>query len=115
MEMVQHVLDLVASYFQTGFYQVNAVQGLIIAAVAAYMLSDWRRILFVTAGAVVVHAIFDVMIPVLGGHAAFRLPPLVEMEYWRHLLQLYAGYLIVISVLYVIKRVVLGGAGSHAH
>ena len=115
MDMVQQVLDLVAAYFQAGFYKVNAVQGLIIAAVAAYMLSDWRRILFMTAGAVVVHAIFDVMIPVLGGNAAFRLPPLVEMEYWRHLLQLYAGYLIVISVLYVIKRVVLGRAGSHAH
>ena len=107
MDSVQPYLNDVTAYFQSGFYSVNAVQGLLIAAIAAYWLQDWRRILVIALGAVIVHAIIDVMVPILGGRGALRLPPLVELEYWRHLLRLYAGYLIVISVFYVIKRVVL--------
>lgn len=110
METVQPYLNDVTAYFQSGFTSVNAVQGLLIAAVAAYYLSDWRRILVIALGAVIVHAVIDVMMPILGGRGALRLPPLVELEYWRHLLRLYAGYLIVISVFYVVKRLVARGA-----
>lgn len=107
METVQPYLNEVTTFFQSGFYSVNAVQGLLIAAIAAYYLHDWRRIVVIALGAVVVHAIIDVMIPILGGRGALRLPPLVELEYWRYLLKLYAGYLIVISVFYLVKKVVL--------
>ncbi len=111
MEIAQQIVDTLAAYFQSGFYRVNAVQGLIIAAAAAYLMGSWRRIFIVALGAVVAHAVFDVMLPVLANGGAFRLPPLVELEYWKYLLRLYAGYLIVISVLYVVKRVVLRGGG----
>jgi hypothetical protein len=110
METVQPYLNELTTFLQSGFYSVNAVQGLLIAAISAYYLQDWRRILVIALGAVIVHAILDVMVPILGGRGALRLPPLVELEYWRHLLRLYAGYLIVISVFYVVKRVVLRGA-----
>jgi hypothetical protein len=113
MEVVQPYFNEVTNFFQSGFYTVNAVQGLLIAAICAYYLNDWRRIFVIALGAVIVHAVIDVMIPILGGRGALRLPPLVELEYWRHLLKLYAGYLIVISVFYVIKRVVLRGGPAH--
>jgi hypothetical protein len=116
MEWIQQFIATVNDYMQTGFYKVNAVQGLLIAVVAAYLLPKWSRIFVFALGATVVHAIFDVMIPVLGRNAAFRLPPLVDLEYWRYLLSIYIGYLIVISVFYLIKRMILGGGhGGGGH
>ena len=112
MELLQQFIAAANDYLQTGFYMVIALQGLLIAAVATAMLAKWGRIFFIALGATLVHAIFDVMIPVLGRNAPIKLPPLVDVEYWRYLLALYIGYLIVISVFYVIKRVLLR-RGAH--
>lgn len=115
MEFLQQALATVNEYMQTGFYKVNAIQGLLIAIVAAYFLPKWNRLFIVALGAVLAHAILDVMIPVVGRNAAFRLPPLVDIEYWRYLLALYIGFLIVIPVFYLVKTLVLksGGGGGH--
>ena len=109
MEQVQEVLSAVLSYFQAGFYRVNGVQGLLIAAVFAYMMPRWGRLLVTALGAVVAHAVLDVMVPVLARSAAFQLPPLVEIEDWKYLLSIYAGYLIVISVFFLVKSLLLRG------
>jgi hypothetical protein len=53
------------------------------------------------------------MIPVLGRNAAFRLPPLVDVEYWRYLLALYIGFLIIIPVFYLVKIFLFRGGRSH--
>jgi membrane-bound metal-dependent hydrolase YbcI (DUF457 family) len=115
MELIQQFLAAVNDYMQTGFYKVNAVQGLLIAIVAAYLLPAWSRLFVVALGAVLVHVLLDVMIPVLGRNAAFRLPPLVDIEYWRYLLALYIGFLIVIPVFYLVKLLVLRGGGGGGH
>ncbi len=109
MEQVQEILNAVLEYFQSGFYKVNAVQGLLIAAIAAYVMPNWRRIWVIAAGAVVAHVVLDIVIPVLARSGSFHLPPLVELEYWKYLLKLYAGYLIVVSVFFLAKRVLLRG------
>jgi hypothetical protein len=109
METINELFNTATAYMQTGFYQINAVQGLLIALVAAYLLPTWGRIFVVAFGAVLVHLIFDMMLPVLANNAAFRLPPIVDSEYWRYALTLYVGYLLVITVFYVIKRMMLGG------
>lgn len=114
MDTLQSLWNDVANYMQTGFYRINALQGLLIAIGAAYFLHKWTSVFVMAVGAVLVHVILDVMIPVLGTAAAFRLPPLVESEYWRYLLTLYVGYLLVITVFYVIKRVLLQGGARHA-
>lgn len=111
MEWIEQLFSAVNDYMHAGFYKVNAVQGLLIAMVAAYLLSKWSRIFVVALGATLVHVILDVMIPVLGRNAAFRLPPLVDIEYWRYLLALYIGFLIIIPVFYLIKIIVLRGGG----
>jgi hypothetical protein len=110
MEWIQHFIAGANEYMQTGFYKVNAIQGLLIAIGAAVLLPMWSRLFFVALGATLVHVMLDVMIPVLAHSGAFRLPPLVDVEYWRYLLALYIGFLIVITVFYVIKRVVFRGA-----
>ena len=114
MEWIQQFISAVNDYMQTGFYKVNALQGLLIAIVAAYLLPKWSRLFVIALGATLVHAIFDVMIPVLARNAPFRLPPLVDVEYWRYLLAIYIGFLIIIPVFYAVKLLVLrGGGGGH--
>ena len=44
-----------------------------------------------------------------------RLPPLVELQYWKYMAALFAGYLVVISIFFIVKTVVLGGRGSASH
>jgi hypothetical protein len=102
------ILNQVIGFFQTGFYGVNVAQGLIIAAIAAYLMNDWRRVLVVALGCVFAHLLVDLMLPVFRG-GSFRLPPLVETGFWINFLRLYAGYLIVVNVFYAVKRLLGGG------
>ena len=114
MDQVTHFLTIVLDFFREGFNHVNAVEGLVIALVAAIIAPAWDRVWAVALGATVVHLIADTLIPVIANHAEFHLPQILEMAYWRTALSLFVGYLIVISVLMFIKRLFLSPA-AHAH
>lgn len=107
METVQPWIDWIWEYFRVGFHDVNAILGLLIAIVAAYFLGKWSRVFVIAIGAVLAYVVATVMIPVIANNAQFKLPPLVEGEYWRSLVALYAGFLIVITVFYVVKKTLL--------
>jgi hypothetical protein len=108
------VLLFVEDGFHDGFYRVNAILGLIIAIFAAYSMGAWKRIWTITLGATIVYLVALVMLPVLANNAAFRLPPLVEMEYWRNAAALYLGFLVIVAVFFFIKtRVLPKGGGGH--
>jgi hypothetical protein len=109
MESGQQVLDAVLEYFRSGFYSVNGVKGLLIAILGAYYLHEWRRVFVIALGAVALHVVLDVLIPIIVRSGPFALPPIVEPSYWQMLLKLYAGYLIVISVFFLVKRLLRGG------
>ena len=79
------------------------------AVIAAIMMRAWARLLVVTIGAVVAHILLDVLAPVIAEVSGFELPPLLEAWYWQYVGILLIGYLIVISVLFAIKRLVLKG------
>ncbi len=107
MVQAQHYLQLALAFFREGFNSVNAVEGLIIALIAAIIVPAWDRLWTVALGATLVHLIADILIPVVDHRASFHLPPLMELSYWRTALSLYVGYLIVIGVLLFIKRMFL--------
>lgn len=109
MDFVMPYVNMVWDYFRAGFYEVNAILGLLIAIAAAYTMDAYKRIFVVALGAVVVHLVAEVMLPVLANGAAFRLPPVVEMSYWQKIVALYAGFLVVITLFYVVKRAFLRG------
>lgn len=69
----------------------------------------WRRLVPVAVGATLVHLIADVLIPVVARHASFHLPPLLELSFWRFALILFLGYLVVIALFFLLRRVLLGG------
>jgi hypothetical protein len=114
MDQITHFLNVILDFLREGFNNVNAVEGLVIALVAAIIAPAWDRIWAVALGATLVHLIANVLIPVIANHADFHLPPLMELSFWRTALALYVGYLIVISVLMFIKRLFLSPA-AHAH
>lgn len=105
MEFVDRVLD----YLREGFHDVNAIQGLIIALLAAFFMSHWGRIWFIALGATVVHIVADMMLPVIVNHAEFLMPPIVEAPFWHKFAALYLGYLVAIAFFFFIKKNVLKG------
>ncbi len=114
MDQITHFLNVVLDFLREGFDSVNAVEGLVIALIAAIIAPAWDRIWAVALGATLVNLIADVLIPVIARHAAFRLPPVMEFGFWREAVALYVGYLIVIAILMFIKRMFLSPA-AHAH
>ncbi|HTQ14438.1 MAG TPA: hypothetical protein VMH86_11240 [Rhizomicrobium sp.] len=107
---IQHMLYSIWDFFRAGFQQVNAVEGLVIALVAALLLPAWSRLWAVALGATLANLVIDVLIPVVSYHRSFRLPPdLLELPYWEHALILFVGYLVVIAVFFAVKRRLTGG------
>ncbi len=115
METVQPYLAEIHGLFREGFSNVNAVKGLMIALVAAFMLPSWNRLWVIAVGAVVVHVISNILIPVVANHAPFKLPHLVEPVFWRYFLTLYLGYVIVIAAFFFVKKDVLKVGAKAAH
>jgi len=102
MQYVQPVLD----FFAAGFNQVNAIQGIIIGVLAAFVLREYRRILVIGLVATLIHVIVDTALPVVQG-AELKLPPLADMAWWQYVATLYVGYLVVITVFYILKKVLI--------
>ena len=109
------IINDIVAFMQNGFQEVNAVQGLIIALIAAALLGSYGRILFVAVGATVVHVLVDVMLPVLAKSGPFKLPPLVDQSFWHYVAVLFVGYVVVISAFYVVKRLLFGGFARYEH
>jgi hypothetical protein len=122
MEHLSYCLHEIITFFRDGFRDgfahVNGALGLIIAAFAAYQLSDWKKLWVAAAGATLLHLVSVVMIPVLANERSFQLPPdLLELSYWKTAAALYLGYVVVVAVFFAIKRNFLskGGAAHAAH
>jgi hypothetical protein len=112
MHAVQPYLNDAWNFLHQGFNNVNAVKGLIIALVAAVMLTGWKRLWAMALGAAIVDIIVGIMSPVISNHAAFRLPPLLGVPFWRHALTLYVGYVIAIAVFFFVRANLLSGGGG---
>jgi hypothetical protein len=104
---VLDIFNALIEFARAGFDQVNAVQGLVIALVAAFILPSWRRLPMVAVGAAAAHIAVDLILPVLAHGAAFRLPSVLELPFWRYVATLLIGYLVFISVFALLKRLLL--------
>jgi len=105
-----HTLTAIWNFFEAGFEHVNAIEGLVIALVAALLVPAWHRLWAVALGATIVNLVIDTLIPVVAYHQQFQLPPnLLMASYWIHAAVLFVGYLVVIGVFFFIKRLFLRG------
>lgn len=112
METLQPYLDSLLAFMRTGFNEANQTQALLIALAATIFMQSWRQWLPVAVLAVVVHVAVDVIVPVLAGRGEFRLPPLMEGEFWQMAGARFVGYLIVIAIFFMIKRLLFRGRGA---
>lgn len=104
MEIVQSWLDWMWELLRGGFHDINAqLLGLLVAMVAAYFLSKWNRVFIVAIGAVVAYLVAQVMIGVIAQNQQFQLPNWLVDDPQR-LLGIYAGFILVITIFYVIKK-----------
>jgi hypothetical protein len=121
---VEQFFDALLAFFgglfalaQGGFDGVNQVLGLIIAAIAALLMSSWRALWATAAGAALVHILVGVVRPVLDG-GNLVLPPILTVGFWLMALALFLGFAIVIAVFFFVKTVLTGTAfrkKAHAH
>lgn len=97
------------SLFQQGFDTVNSIQGLIIAALAAYLMKRYNQILVWTLVATIAHEAVNVGRRIMGD-APNPLPNLADVDGDLKLIGIrFLGYLIAITILYIVKRIVLRG------
>lgn len=114
MDGFQHLLNVIIDFFRDGFAHVNAVLGLLIAIYSAYRMHEWKDLWKLALGAVVIYILAMVLIPVIDHDAPFRLPPLLDTEYWKFVLSLFLGYIVAIAAFFFVKTNVLkSGGGGH--
>ena len=107
MEIVQTWLDWLWELLRNGFHDINAqILGLLVAMIAAYFLSKWSRVFIIAIGAVVAFLVAQVMIGVIAQNQKFALPNWLVDDPQR-ILGIYAGFLLVITIFYIIKRMML--------
>ena len=114
-------VDQAAAFFggvlnlaEGGYQGVNQVLGLIIAAVAALLMSGWKRLWAMALGAALVHTLVNLLLPVLDG-GAFQLPNVFDVTTWMTLVALFLGYAVVIAIFYLVKSALTGGDKAHSH
>lgn len=115
MDGFQHFLDVILDFFRDGFAHVNAMLGLLIALYSAYRMSEWTNLWKLALGAVLIHIIAMILIPMIDHDAPFRLPPLLDVEYWKFLFALFLGYIVAIAAFFFVKTNVLKGGGGGEH
>jgi hypothetical protein len=98
-----------------GFDSVNQVTGLIIALIAALMMSSWRSLGATALGAVIVDRLVMMLRPALDG-GSIVLPDIMTLGFWMTALALFLGYAIVIAIFFLIKTILTGAAfRGHGH
>jgi len=113
MDMILHLFSPVLDLFRAGFNQVNVLLGLIIALVASFQLSSWKKLWEFALAALAFHIIALVLAPAIDHGAAIRLPALLDPMVWRNWLAIYVGYVILITVFYFLRTRLLKPASGH--
>lgn len=113
MDQVYHFLDQILFLFRSGFNQVNAYLGLIIALIAAFQLSAWKKLWEIALAATAFHIVALMLAPAIDHGAAIRLPALLDGSFWRNLLAIYVGYVILIALFFFLRTRLLKPATAH--
>lgn len=113
MDQISLFFSDALTLFRSGFSQVNAYLGLIIALIAAFQLSSWKKLWEVALAALLVHVVAIMLAPVIDHGAPLRLPALLDFGVWRNWLAIYVGYVILIAIFFIIRLRLLRPASAH--
>lgn len=101
-------LNQALAWARMGFDTVNSIQGLVIALIAAILMNRYGRILVYSVGATVVHELVNIGRNFYAG-AANPLPDYLNMEVLQLVGIRFIGYLIAISLIYMVRRLFFRG------
>ncbi|MGE3303746.1 MAG: hypothetical protein AB7M12_11605 [Hyphomonadaceae bacterium] len=118
MESLGSIFNPIIEFLQTGFNQVNAVQGLLIALFATVLMARWAQLFAIALAAGLVHVVLDTAIPIVAKGADIKLPAVMTAPFWQYALSLYVGFVIIIAMFFAVKSVLFGvgkAKGAKAH
>ncbi len=106
MQQLSVYFNQAAALAAQGFDTVNSMQGIIIAVVAAGLMRRYNQVLGWTVGATLAHEVANIVRRHLA-HDASPLPNFGDVAYWKLVGIRFIGYLVAISVVYLVRRLVL--------
>jgi len=106
LQQLTEYLNQASALATQGFDTVNSVQGIVIAVIAAGLMRRYSQIIGWTLGATVVHEAVNIVRHVLA-HDPSPLPNFADVNYWKLVGIRFVGYLVAISIIYLIRRLVL--------
>jgi len=112
MDQVNSYLGQAISALQSGFLKVNEPAGLVIALIAAILVSSWRNLVPMALLATVVLVGIKNLPTLQSGH----LPNFTQTGFWTQAGGYLLGYLIIIAVFFGLKSMLFrGGRTAKAH
>jgi hypothetical protein len=112
MDNPQSLLGQAFDFIHRSFLTVDTQVGLlIIALIAAFIMKSWKQIWWLSLLAVIVYTVVDVVWPLMN-NGTFRLPDFFQWAFWQIELMRYIGFIIVITVFYVLKTLLVKTAAK---
>ena len=105
MQLNEIVNEIIALGHQ-GFGSVDSVQGIIIAVIAAALMRRYGQIIFYAIVATIIHEVVNIGRGMMAG-GALALPDFTNMEVLKLMGIRFVGYLVAISLIYIVRRVVM--------
>lgn len=115
MDSIMGFLTSAYEFVHAGFSDVKSqVMALVIALLAAILMTSWGRLIFTAIGAAIVHVLIGAVLPMAQG-GALAFPDIMGLPFWKGFAGLSVGYLIIIGVFFFLKHNVfkMGRHGGH--
>lgn len=113
MDSIMAFLRPAYEFVHAGFADVKSqVMALVIALLAAVLMTKWGRLIFVAIGAAFVHVAIKTFMPLAQGGAPV-MPDVLLPAFWSGFGGLAVGYLILIAIFFFLKHNVFKVGGRH--
>ncbi|MDO8288602.1 MAG: hypothetical protein Q7T44_05230 [Parvibaculum sp.] len=102
-DLVSQGVDLA----RQGFSTIDSIQGIVIAVIAAAIMRRASHLIGTAIAATIIHEIVSIVRFAINHDGAISLPDYTNIEVLKLIAVRFAGYLIVIGVLYIVRRVLI--------
>lgn len=98
----------ILAFVQRGFHETNSniLAAIIALVVVIAFMKEWRQLFPMVVLALVAHVLINFYVVPLVSHGAPHgaIPPVVDPGFWMNTLSLGVGYLIILVVLFFLKK-----------
>lgn len=105
---MQEYLNEAIALGRQGFDTVSSIQGIVIAVIAAGLMRSYGQIIGWALGATIIHEIVTIVRHVIEKDGVV-IPDFTNMEVLKLIAVRFVGYLVVISLVYLVRRVLMRG------